>query len=84
MTNKAQFSTLLLAIGLLLIGSGCAIRATENDVARWHGYSTSERVPQFEGKETERCYSRKGEVRCFDLRTETDVSYEIDEKGCHQ
>jgi hypothetical protein len=63
---------------LLILLTGCAIRATENDVSRWHGYLASERVQSAEKQPQNRCYAHpREEVRCFDLNAETDVNYEV-------
>jgi hypothetical protein len=67
---------------LLLMMTGCAIRATESDVARWHGFRLDERVPEFEHNDHERCYMHSAPplryATCYDLNAETDVNYTID------
>lgn len=69
--------TLTTAIFLLLL-TGCAVRATENDVARWHGFRLSERVPENEKRPDERCYSHGAAVYCYLLGLETDGEYRIE------
>jgi hypothetical protein len=81
----------MLLAGMLLT-CGCQIRYTESQVARQHGYAASERVPAAERGWNAACWSDARHrttlacrcyehgtagVRCFDLNTETDVSYEV-------
>lgn len=65
----------------LLLTCGCANRYTENDVARWHGYQESERVPSAElGRvPVTRCYQGKHDEspKCFWISEEGRGNFEI-------
>ena len=76
--REVQMNRLAIAILLVLLTTGCAIRATESDVARWHGFKLSERRADHETRVDERCYSHDGgTVYCYLLGLETDVNYEV-------
>jgi hypothetical protein len=66
----SKISLLLLVTCFAL--SGCSIRrATESDLARWHGFRESERVPSAETRFHNRCYQHKGQaILCYDLDAE--------------
>jgi hypothetical protein len=49
--------TLPLAL-LLLMMTECQIRYTESQLARQRGFTEAQRVPEFENRTDERCYSR--------------------------
>ena len=73
--RKKETMKILLLLTLVL--TGCAIKRTESQVAKLHGYTKEERQPALERYVGERCYARHSKVQCFDLNSETEVNYEI-------